>query len=42
MIISDTIHSLKYRNVGPSQIFLYGINYLCEFVDNILNYLSLI
>lgn len=35
----NAIHSFKYRNIGTSQDFLDDIDYLYEFVDNILFHL---
>lgn len=35
----NAIHSFKYRDIGTSQNFLDDVEYLCEFVDNILNHL---
>ncbi len=35
----NAIHSFKYRNIGTSQKFLDDIDYLYEFVDNILFHL---
>ncbi len=35
----NAIHSFKYRDIGTPQTFLDDVDYLCEFVENILNHL---
>ena len=35
----NAIHSFQYRDIGTVYDFLYDMDYLCDFVDNIILHL---